>query len=155
MRAVSRIKKMLRSERGPVSRREVLFIFLIALMSLFFAVEGGNWYRVRIERGNDKMMVNTAESVALINSGGGMSCVVGDCPGGGSGGTCSHWNGRVYVGYFDHVGNRIVGQKTEGYNENPVMEADGQTYYGSRGTMVIRAECGEGEVRLSWVEGKK
>lgn len=147
------IFRKLKSDRGGVSRREVLLVTLISLMVLFFVYEGYKWYRDSLARGDDKMMVNTAESVGRVNSNNGLGCVVDGCRGG-LGGHCEHWNGFGYVGYFDNVGNCIVGKKPRGYNEYPVMEVDGKKYYGERGTMVIRVYGKDANVTLSWEPGK-
>lgn len=104
--------------------------------------------------GDDALMVNTADSVARINSNNGMNCVVNNCEGNKDGVVCTHLLSQGYVGYFDHGSNTIVGIKPYGYNEYTEMKADGVTYYGAVNSMVIQVIAKEGKMALSWVPGR-
>ena len=146
--------RKLRDTSGSVTRREVLLSVLAIAMCLFFVYEGMRYLDGQQKKGNDALRVNTAESTATINSNDGMSCPVRNCSG--RNGSCSHYIGGVYVGYFDDVLNTIVGKKPEGYNEYDTMKVNDQFWHGAPGTMVIRVEVdGSGGIRLSWESSKR
>jgi hypothetical protein len=144
--------RKLKSTSGGVSRREVLLVALIAVMTLFFAFEGMHFLDMQQRKGNDALRENTAISVARVNSNNGMNCVVDGC---GSTGYCPHYSTIGYIGYFDNIGNIIVGEKPKGYNEYNKMEIGKNTYYGDPGTMVLKVVAREGEVTVSWEKGKE
>ena len=140
----------MRSREGRMSALEMVLIVVLCLEGAFLAWCGYRWYQVRLAHGNDSLRVNTALSVARINSSNGDDCPVD----GNADKSCAHWNGSGYVGYFDGVANKIVGDKPAGYNQSSSMDIDGQTYTGNPGTMVIQVETGNGEIHLSWVLGR-
>lgn len=140
---------------GSVSQFELTLIIGICIMILFFVLQGFGFLNHCVENGNDTLIANTAESVALINSNNGAECVVKDCGGYTNGKHCTHWNGYGYVGYYDDVRNTFVADKPKGYNENPRVKIQNKRYYGARNTLVIKAEIKDGEVILSWVKGKR
>lgn len=151
-RAMKAVRK-LRSKNGGISLLELVLIIALCAMLGFLAMK---WFKNRqdeLARGDDAMMVTTAEKVAKINSLDGVWCVVHNCTAGHTG-TCVHHHDEGYVGYFVHPGNYISGELPEGYNEYPEMWAGENTYYGAEGTMVIKVVAKDGEVTLSWVEGK-
>ncbi len=123
---------------------------LIILMLGFFAVIGIRWYAVRMQHGDDKLTLNTAISVAKVDSLDGQRCPVDGC----SGGRCLHRRSDgSYVGYYDNVKNTIVGDKPKGYNEYTTMRIGHNTYRGARGTMIIRVKTKSGRITMSWVSG--
>ncbi|MDX8419588.1 hypothetical protein MOZ60_05730 [Stecheria sp. CLA-KB-P133] len=140
----------MRSRVGRMSALEMVLIVVLCLEGLFLAWCGYRWYQQRLAHGNDSLRVNTALSVARINSSNGADCPVD----GSSSQNCVHWNGTEYIGYYDGVANKIVGDKPDGYNQSSEMDIDGKTYTGKPGTMVIQVETGNGEVHLSWVLGR-
>jgi len=105
--------------------------------------------KTSMENGNDSLMANTAESIALVNSSNGLNCPV--C---GNEGHCQHWTSEGYIGYFDNISNTIVGEIPKGYNENTTMEIDGKMYYGDRYTMVLQVKTSEEHLTVSWQKGK-
>ena len=145
------MRKLLNKD-GSASLLEVILIAAIAVMALIYFLMGGNWMKERLNHGNDSLAVNTADSVARINSNNGMNCVVDGC---GSTGHCPHWSSLGYIGYFDHISNKIIGEKTKGYNEYSTMEIGRQQYHGDPGTMVIKVIARDGAIVLSWELGKQ
>ena len=140
----------LKQRRGSISSLELVLLIGIVGMVFFFVFEGFSFLESCWEHGNDRLTVNTAESVAYVNSNQGSECVVQGC----SGGTCSHFNGSGYVGYFDVNRNTYVGMKPKGYNEQRVVKIQGKKVSGDIGTLVIRALVKDGKVELDWVKGK-
>ncbi len=137
---------------GSTNLLTVLLVAAITIMALIYLAMGGNWMRIRMNHGNDGLMANTADSIARINSNNGQNCCVDGC---GSTGHCPHYTTIGYVGYFDNIGNKIVGEKPKGYNEYTKMEIHGHDYYGEPGTMVIKVVAKEGNMVLSWELGKQ
>ena len=138
-----------------LSRREGIMIALIVLFAVFFLVNALDWYRTALAHGDDRLMVNTAESEARINSGAGVGCPVDGCSGGTGAFRCVHWNGSRYVGFYEHVTHKIIGTRPEGYNESAEMKTAVRTYYGKPGTMVIKVVTGGGTLSISWEAGKQ
>ncbi|MCB6343925.1 hypothetical protein [Enterocloster lavalensis] len=103
-------------------------------------------YTRSVKIGNDRLMVETAQRVASLNSIDG--CIVKGCDGGSA---CPHTQNGVQTGYFDHDTNTITGEIPRGYNEYHTMEIDGRTFEGKAGTMVIRIEYDGTDYTLSWV----
>lgn len=147
-----KVIKKIRDRTGSISRLELLLIIGICIESVFLVYQFSRYLVNQQAKGDDALMVNTADSVARINSNNGMNCVVNDC--GNSTGVCTHHHDEGYIGYFDNVTNTIVGTLPSGYNEYTVMEADNQEYYGAVNSMVIQVVAKEGVMELSWVPGK-
>ncbi|MBR3203298.1 MAG: hypothetical protein IKF60_06905 [Solobacterium sp.] len=145
------MRKLLTKE-GSANLLEVILITAIILMAAVYFFLGGNWMKLRMDHGNDSLAANTADSVARVNSNNGLNCVVDGC---GSSGHCPHWSSLGYIGYFDNIGNKIVGEKPKGYNEYSTMEIGRQQYHGEPGTMVIKVIAKEGEIVVSWELGKQ
>ncbi|MBQ9328007.1 MAG: hypothetical protein IJ225_05680 [Solobacterium sp.] len=146
------VKKKLNGQEGSVNLLEFGLITAIVLMAAVYFFLGGSWMKIRMNHGNDSLAVNTADSVARINSNNGLNCVVDGC---GSSGHCPHWSSIGYIGYFDNVANKIVGEKPKGYNEYSTMEIDRNQFHGDPGTMVIKVIAKEGEMVLSWELGRQ
>lgn len=146
------MKRKLLERRGSANLFEVILITAIIIMAAIYFLWGGNWMKLRMNHGNDSLAANTADSVARINSNNGLNCCVDGC---GSTGHCPHWSSIGYIGYFDHIGNKIVGEKPEGYNEYSTMEIGRQQFHGAPGTMVIKVIAKEGEIVVSWELGKQ
>ena len=142
----------IKSTAGAVSRREVLLTVLIVCMSLFIAIEFFNYLKGQQQKGDDALRANTAESVARINSNNGQGCPVRGC--GNSSGSCDHYSGGEYIGYYDDVSNTIVARKPFGYNEYGTMKIDDQVWHGKPKTMVIRVVTGNDDVTLNWELGR-
>ena len=142
----------LRETKGGSNLLTVLLVTAILVMIGIYFLLGGNWMLVRMEHGDDGLRANTADSIARINSNNGMNCVVDGC---GSTGYCPHYSTIGYIGYYDDIGNKIVGEKTKGYNEYNQMEIGNKKFYGDPGTMVIKVVAKEGEITLSWEKGKE
>lgn len=113
----------------------------LALFATAFAT-----YTRSVKIGNDRLMAETAQRVASLNSIDG--CIVKGCDGGSA---CPHTQNGVQTGYFDHDTNTITGEIPRGYNEYHTMETDGRTFEGKAGTMVIRIEYDGTAYTLSWV----
>lgn len=145
------MRKLLTKE-GSANLLEVILITAIVVMAAVYFFLGGNWMKLRMDHGNDSLAANTADSVARVNSNNGLNCVVDGC---GSSGHCPHWSSLGYIGYFDNIGNKIVGEKPKGYNEYSTMEIGRQQYHGEPGTMVIKVIAKEGEIVVSWELGKQ
>ena len=143
----------LKEKRGRISALEMIVIIVLVAEALFLGYKGITWYIDSMAKGDDALMVNTAESVARINSNNGMNCVVNKCASN-SNGQCPHQWGEGYVGYFDNVSNTIVESKPPGYNQAKVMTVGDQEYYGEINTMVIRVYVKPNHIELSWVLGK-
>ena len=146
------MKRKLSEKRGYTNLFELILIIAIVLMAAVYFFLGGNWMRLRLEHGNDSLAANTADSIARINSNNGANCVVDNC---GSSGHCPHWTNQGYVGYFDNIGNIIVGTRPKGYNEYSTMEIGDRQFHGDPGTMVIKVTASEGEVIVTWELGKQ
>lgn len=149
---VNRMCSKLKSSSGSISRLELILIIVISIESVFVVYQFGSYLVHQQAKGDDALMVNTADSVARVNSNSGMNCVVNDCDN--SKGICTHHYDEGYVGYFDNNSNTIIGTLPSGYNEYTEMEASGITYYGAVNSMVIKAVAKDGTVTLSWVPGK-
>ena len=145
------MKKII-DNKGSASLFEVILITAIIIMTAIYFFLGGNWMKIRMNHGNDSLAANTADSVARINSNNGLNCVVDGC---GSSGHCPHWSSLGYIGYFDNIGNKIVGEKPKGYNEYSTMEIGRNQFHGDPGTMVIKVIAKEGEIVVSWELGKQ
>ena len=145
------MRKLLTKE-GSANLLEVILITAIVVMAAVYFFLGGNWMKLRMDHGNDSLAANTADSVARVNSNNGLNCVVDGC---GSSGHCPHWSSLGYIGYFDNIGNKIVGEKPKGYNEYSTMEIGRQQYHGEPGMMVIKVMAKEGEIVVSWELGKQ
>lgn len=145
------MKKIL-NNNGSASLFEVILITAIIIMTAIYFFLGGNWMKIRMNHGNDSLAANTADSVARINSNNGLNCVVDGC---GSSGHCPHWSSLGYIGYFDNIGNKIVGEKPKGYNEYSTMEIGKNQFHGDPGTMVIKVIAKEGEIVVSWELGRQ
>jgi len=143
--------KKIKENKGRISTIELVTLLFLGAFLLFLGIKGLNWYYSAMKNGNDGLMVNTAESVAIVNSLNGMQCPVNDC---GHGENCPHRRGEYYVGYFDAVGNKIVEYPPKGYNQAKVMHVDDKKYYGDEGTMVIEVLCKDGVIELNWVKSK-
>lgn len=139
------------SQKG-ISTVEFLCACGFAVIAVVAIVWGLIWYRNTLRIGDDNRMVNTAERVATINSMDGQHCVVNDCsrwPG------CVHHEGNNSMGYFDNVGNKIVGELPRGYNEYPTMTIGGQTWRGEPNSMVIQVVHEGDHYILRWVKGRE
>lgn len=146
------MRAKLSDTKGAVSRREVLLTVLIAAMAVFFGVEFMRYLKGQQNKGDDALRANTAESVALINSNNGMGCPVNGC--GNTTGTCAHYAGGKYSGFFDDVSNSVIAKRPAGYNEYGTMEIGGEVWHGAPGTMVIHVTTGGSEVKLNWETGR-
>ena len=146
------MRNKLSETKGYTNLLELILIIAIVVMAAIYVFWGGSWMKYRMNHGNDSLAANTAESVARVNSNNGMNCVVDGC---GSTGHCPHWSSQGYIGYFDNIGNKIVGDRPKGYNEYQTMEIGRQQYHGEPGTMVIRVLAKDGEMILSWELGKQ
>ena len=146
------MKQKLKEQYGYTNLFELILIVAIIIMAAVYFLWGGNWMKQRMNHGNDSLAANTADSVARINSNNGLNCVVDGC---GSTGHCPHWTSTGYIGYFDNVSNKIVGEKPKGYNEYSTMEIGKQQYHGDPGTMVIKVLAKEGQIVLSWELGRQ
>ena len=140
----------LRSSKG-LSRIEIICIVGISVILLFFTYSVVNWYHVSQLRAEDKIMANTAKRVAEMNTVG-SPCPVDNCDGGEM---CTHKAEEGYVGYFDHPTNAIYGERKKGYNQYREITLSGKTYTGEVGTLVIKVVCRDGDIRLSWVKGRR
>ncbi|NCB32313.1 MAG: hypothetical protein EOM64_00280 [Erysipelotrichia bacterium] len=147
----NRVYKKLNNRSGSVSLLELILIIGISIESVFLIFVFGRYLVRQQAKGDDALMVNTADSIARVNSNNGLNCVVNDCA---SQGVCTHHQDDGYTGYFDNKTNTIAGILPYGYNEYTVMEADGQEYYGAVNTMVIKVTAEEGVIQVSWVPGK-
>jgi len=146
------MKTKLRKTDGYTNLLEFVLIAAIVVMAAAYFFLGGSWMKYRMNHGNDGLAANTAESVARVNSNNGANCPVDNC---GSSGHCPHWTSEGYVGYFDNIGNIIVGSRPKGYNEFSTMEVENRQYHGDPGTMVIKVTAAEGEIIVSWELGKQ
>ena len=63
-----------------MSALEMVLIVVLCLEGAFLAWCGYRWYQVRLAHGNDSLRVNTALSVACINSSNGDDCPVDGNP---------------------------------------------------------------------------
>lgn len=142
--------KILKEKKGRISLLELIVIILLIIEGAYMLTKGFGWYADNATTGDDKLLVNTADSTARVNSLNGQFCPVSDC---GSHGDCIHLKGEYYIGYFDSKTHHIVGYAPKGYNQNNEMVIGKETYYGAPGTMVIEIRCKDGEVYLRWVKG--
>ncbi|MBR2787550.1 MAG: hypothetical protein IKD94_00155 [Erysipelotrichaceae bacterium] len=142
--------KILKDTKGRISLLELVIIILLIFEGAYFLTKGFGWYAKNATTGDDKLLVNTAESTAKVNSLNGTNCPVSDCLHGDS---CTHKRGEYYVGYFDSKTHHIVGYAPKGYNQNNEMYIGDEVYHGAPGTMVIEIRCKDGEVKLAWVKG--
>lgn len=137
---------------GYTNLLEFVLIAAILIMAAVYFFLGGSWMKYRMNHGNDGLAANTAESIARINSNNGANCPVDSC---GSSGHCPHWTNEGYIGYFDNIGNIIVGSRPKGYNEYSTMEVGDRKFHGEPGTMVIKVTAKEGEIVVSWELGRQ
>ena len=141
------------NQKGRISVLELVIILVICVEGIYLLGNGLGWYASHISSGNDGLYVNTAESVAKVNSLNGMQCPVQDC--GNASETCTHYTGQGYVGYFDSESNTIVGYKVKGYNSEKNPKVNGRSYTGEVNSMILRITANEGSIVLDWVGGKK
>ncbi len=141
------------NRKGRISVLELIIILVICVEGIYLLGNGLGWYASHISTGNDALYVNTAESVAKVNSLDGTQCPVQDC--GDTSHTCTHYTGMGYVGYFDSESNTIVGYKPKGYNSEQNPKVDGKSYTGEINTMVLRITTSSGSISLDWVGGKQ
>lgn len=140
----------LRSSKG-FSRIELICIVGISAVLLFFAYSALNWYHISQRKAEDKIIANTALHTAEMNTVG-SPCPVNSCDGKTA---CTHKTEEGYVGYFDHPTNAIYGERKKGYNQYREITLSGKTYTGEVGTLVIKVVCRDGDIRLSWVKGRR
>ncbi len=144
--------RKIKSTNAEINGRELIMILFILACVGFFAILGVRWYAVRMQHGDDKLTLNTAISVSKINSSDGQSCPVDGC----GGGDCAHrQSDGSYIGYFDNISNKVVGEKVYGYNEYTTMRVGEHRYTGGRGTKIIRVKTKDGSMKLSWVDGRR
>ena len=141
---------ILKENKGRISLIEMVALIVIIPTLLFLGYKGIYWYYDNIVNGNDAHFVNTAESIARVNSLNGTQCPVDSC----CGTNCRHYFGDHYIGYYDSISHKIVGEKMEGYNQASRMKAGKTYYYGDEGTMIIEIDCKDGVIELKWVKGK-
>ena len=139
------------NNKGRISLLELIIIILLILEGAFILLKSGDWLADKSTSGNDRLLENTADSTARVNSLNGMDCPVDGC---GRGALCTHKQGDYYVGYFESVSHKIVAYPPKGYNQNYEMRIGKTKYYGDPGTMVIEIRCKEGVVELNWVKGR-
>lgn len=139
------ISQKIRSTHA-LSLIETVCLFCFAAIALAFLNAALVGYTRSVKIGNDRLMAETAQRVASLNSIDG--CIVKGCDGGSA---CPHTQNGVQTGYFDHDTNTITGEIPRGYNEYHTMEIDGRTFEGKAGTMVIRIEYDGTDYTLSWV----
>jgi len=139
--------------RHGYSRIEVFCaIGIIVIVAVVGIRIGYIFYVHSVQRGDDKMMVQTCESVVRVNLVD-ESCVVSNCTDKYK--VCPHKIGDGYTwGYYDEVSHKVVDTKMKGYNEYPVMNIDGKEYKGDRGTMIIKVTGKIEDIKLEWVEGE-
>lgn len=133
---------LLRDKRGA-SKIEVFCIVGICLIIAFLLFLGVRYYLGQMEKGNDSLRENTAESTARMNistSG----CVVNGCDGEDK--TCTHREGEETTGYFDPVEKKILGEKIKGYNEHPIDDKE-------KNTLIIRVTADQSGIVIDWIEG--
>ena len=123
----------------------ICFLCFTATALALFATAFATYTR-SVKIGNDRLMAETSQRVASLNSIDG--CIVKGCDGGSA---CPHTQNGVQTGYFDHDTNTITGEIPRGYNEYHTMETGGRTFEGKAGTMVIRIEYDGTAYTLSWV----
>ncbi len=139
-------------QSGSISLPELLIIMVLVLEGIFLAYKGISWFYDEMSGGNDRFLVNTAESTALAESLNGTMCPVYNCQ---HGNLCTHRQGGYYVGYFEETTHHIVSYRPKGYNQNSVMRIGRTRYYGDPETMVIQVKCRDGEIVLNWVRGRQ
>ncbi|MBR3252410.1 MAG: hypothetical protein IKF80_11955 [Erysipelotrichaceae bacterium] len=142
---------ILKNNKGRISLIELLALAFLIPAILFLGFKGVEWYYNSMRNGNDGMYVNTAESIAVINSLNGVQCPVDGC---GGSAYCTHRRGDHFVGYYDNISHTIVGYKLAGYNQAKIMHVGEKKYSGDEGTMIIEVISGNGEIELNWVKGK-
>lgn len=148
-KGVREYKMTKRLNQKGFSTVEVLCISFLTIVAVLFIIWGFFWYRDNTHKTEDKVITNTAESVANADLVSG-SCVVRGC---GGGDNCTHKTQEGYVGYFDHPSNSIKGEPGKGYNQYKEMTIGDKTYYGAPNTMVIKIVANDGILTLSWVKG--
>lgn len=148
--------KKLKDKSGRITQLELILIIVICAVAGFFAFASYNWADVRYTHGNDDLRLNTADSVARINSNNGLNCVVHTCMDGSTGKKCVHYDVALkgYVGYFDAETNTIVGFKPKGYNENKKVCVKKHCIVAEPNTMVIQVVAKDNDIKLSWVKGR-
>ena len=143
---------MLRDEKG-LSRVEAICLVGLGLCVLALLV-WLIWCMIgSMREGDDTFTMNTAKSVAIINSTG--SCLVPGCSGSGINHDAKHVDleGNNYA-FFDAIGNKMVEDCPEGYNEwITVTSSNGESLNAGVGTMVIKASRSGSsiDVTLTWV----
>ena len=142
---------MLKNNRGRISIIELFALGFLIPALLFLGFKGVEWYYGTMKNGNDGLYVNTAQSLAIINSLNGAQCPVDGC---GHAVFCTHRKGDRFVGYYEPVSHKIVANPMKGYNQAKIMHVGEKKYSGDEGTMIIEVVCGNGEVELNWVKGK-
>lgn len=138
-------------KKQKISRFEAILIAAIIIMAAFFGVIALEWPAHSIAHRDDALWANTALSDGIINSNNGENCVVDGC----EKENCEHMKLSAYIGYFDPSDNTIIAEKPEGYNEETRISLDGNIYRGEINTLVIEVKAENGEVSVSWVEGKE
>lgn len=142
--------KKLRTKKGW-SRVELICSVIIICIIIVLLLCGIFGYYIQQLKGEDALMQNTAESVAISNTIT-TPCPVRGCDGGT---TCTHKSADgTYTGYFSHPLNTIGGDLPKGYNSYKTMTIGDKIYHGKAGTMVIKVEAKDGELTLSWVKGR-
>ncbi|MBR5341370.1 MAG: hypothetical protein IK151_05540 [Erysipelotrichaceae bacterium] len=139
------------NNKGRISLLELVIIIVLIIEGFFLLGKAFGWTADKATGGDDRLLVNTAESTAAVNSLNGMCCPVSNC---GSSGECVHKMAGWYVGYYDDLTHNIVAYPPKGYNQNQEMRIKNKKYYGDPGTMVVQIKCKEGVVELDWVKGK-
>lgn len=139
----NRIKEKL-SRRQGLSTIELLCavgIVLVLAAAIFIVAQV---YAEKSARGNDRLAMETAKSIATTNIH--------------KGDVFSHGNGEDFPqrGYFDPITHTIVKECPKGYNDSAVVtSADGTLYSGAPHSLVICVEYDGENVDLFWTEAKK
>ena len=50
---------------------------------------------------------------------------------------------------------QFMENEKKGYNQYREIKLSGKTYTGEAGTLVIKVVCRDGDIRLSWVKGRR
>ncbi len=146
MREMSVIKN-----KNGWSLLEVMCITVICILLGLIILMGIKTLDSYLDNGNDAMMVNTAESVAMVNLAS-SDCVINSCSG--RAGECTHIDRTGFtVGYYDEITHHIIAEKPSGYNEFGLMKINDNYYRGRKKTMVIKIEGRGMTVKTSWVKG--
>lgn len=139
------------NKKGNITRLELIILLVIGIEVIYFIFSSYGWLDNHMSLGNDALYVNTAESVAKVNSLDGVDCPVNECEKGNI--NCTHHTSEGYIGYFDSISNTIVGYKPQGYNSSANPKIDDKTCSGEVSTMVIKVTCKDGNIILDWVRG--